>query len=65
MQDAAGCLGVDCDVPRYVRTKQMNELDAEAVLCKSNKAIFFLSPCACKVNTSLIFLIPKFFRTKL
>lgn len=36
MQEAAGCLGVD-SVPRYVKTKQMNELDVEGVLHKSNK----------------------------
>lgn len=37
MQEAAGCLGVD-SVPRFVETKQMNELDVEGVLHKSNKA---------------------------
>ncbi|KAL1199201.1 putative 2-carboxy-D-arabinitol-1-phosphatase [Cardamine amara subsp. amara] len=36
VQEAAGCLGVD-SVPRYVKTKQMNELDVEDVLRKSNK----------------------------
>lgn len=37
VQEAAGCLGVD-SVPRYVNTKQMNELDVEDVILKSNKA---------------------------
>jgi len=37
VQEAAGCLGVD-NVPHYVKTKQMNELDVESVLRKSNKA---------------------------
>lgn len=37
MQKAAGCLGVD-SVPRHVKTKQMNELDVEGVLRKSNQA---------------------------
>ncbi|XP_013613475.1 PREDICTED: probable 2-carboxy-D-arabinitol-1-phosphatase isoform X2 [Brassica oleracea var. oleracea] len=36
VQEAAGCLGVD-SVPRYVNTKQMNELDVEDVILKSNK----------------------------
>ncbi|VVB16817.1 unnamed protein product [Arabis nemorensis] len=36
VQEAAGCLGVDC-VPRYVKTKQMKELDVEDVHHKSNK----------------------------
>jgi len=36
VQEAAGCLGVD-NVPHYVKTKQMNELDVESVLRKSNK----------------------------
>ncbi|CDY68281.1 BnaCnng58300D [Brassica napus] len=38
VQEAAGCLGVD-SVPRYVNTKQMNELDVEDVILKSNKAM--------------------------
>ncbi|ESQ42220.1 hypothetical protein EUTSA_v10013362mg [Eutrema salsugineum] len=36
VQEAAGCLGVD-PVPRYVNTKQMNELNVEDILRKSNK----------------------------
>ncbi|CAE6115104.1 unnamed protein product [Arabidopsis arenosa] len=36
VQKAAGCLGVD-SVPRHVETKQMNELDVEGVLRKSNQ----------------------------
>ncbi|KAG2280147.1 probable 2-carboxy-D-arabinitol-1-phosphatase isoform X2 [Brassica napus] len=36
VQEAAGYLGVD-SVPRYVNTKQMNELDVEDVILKSNK----------------------------
>uniref|UniRef100_A0A1J3GU85 2-carboxy-D-arabinitol-1-phosphatase n=1 Tax=Noccaea caerulescens TaxID=107243 RepID=A0A1J3GU85_NOCCA len=36
VQEAAGCLGVD-SVPRYLKTKQMNELDVEDVLRKSKK----------------------------
>ncbi|XP_010454527.1 PREDICTED: probable 2-carboxy-D-arabinitol-1-phosphatase [Camelina sativa] len=36
VQEAAGCLGVD-SVPRYVTTKQINELNVEIVLDKSNK----------------------------
>ncbi|EFH50338.1 phosphoglycerate/bisphosphoglycerate mutase family protein [Arabidopsis lyrata subsp. lyrata] len=36
VQKAAGCLGVD-SVPRHVKTKQMNELDVEGVLRKSNQ----------------------------
>ncbi|KAG7551551.1 Histidine phosphatase superfamily [Arabidopsis thaliana x Arabidopsis arenosa] len=37
VQEAASCLGVD-SVPRHVKTKQMNELDIEGVLRKSNQA---------------------------
>ncbi|CAA7027693.1 unnamed protein product [Microthlaspi erraticum] len=36
VQEAAGCLGVD-SVPRYVKTKQTNELDVEDIISKSNK----------------------------
>ncbi|KAF8098901.1 hypothetical protein N665_0256s0031 [Sinapis alba] len=38
VQEAAGCLGVD-SVPRYVNTKQMNELDVEDIIPKSNKVV--------------------------
>ncbi|RID73856.1 hypothetical protein BRARA_B00982 [Brassica rapa] len=38
VQEAAGCLGVD-SVPRYVNTKQMNELDVDDIIPKSNKDI--------------------------
>ncbi|KAG7556117.1 Histidine phosphatase superfamily [Arabidopsis suecica] len=37
VQEAASCLGVD-SVPRHVKMKQMNELDIEGVLLKSNQA---------------------------
>ncbi|KAG7556116.1 Histidine phosphatase superfamily [Arabidopsis suecica] len=36
VQEAASCLGVD-SVPRHVKMKQMNELDIEGVLLKSNQ----------------------------
>ncbi|KAJ0238778.1 2-carboxy-D-arabinitol-1-phosphatase [Hirschfeldia incana] len=36
VQEAAGCLGLD-SVPRYVNTKQMNELDVDDIIPKSNK----------------------------
>lgn len=37
MQEAADCLGVDC-VPRYVETKQMENLDVEDILQQSSEA---------------------------
>ncbi|CAG7892101.1 unnamed protein product [Brassica rapa] len=42
VQEAAGCLGVD-SVPRYVNTKQMNELDVDDIIPKSNKARIFIT----------------------
>lgn len=56
MQEAAGCLGVD-SVPRYVNTKQMNELDVDDIIPKSNKARIFIT-MRCKVNTGLVFSDP-------
>lgn len=42
VQEAAGCLGVD-SVPRYVNTKQINELDVEDIIHKSNKVAASIS----------------------
>ncbi|KAM7496872.1 hypothetical protein LguiA_021286 [Lonicera macranthoides] len=36
VQEAADCLGADC-VPRYVETKQINDLDVENILQQSKK----------------------------
>ncbi|KAF2563937.1 hypothetical protein F2Q70_00014631 [Brassica cretica] len=57
VQEAAGCLGVD-SVPRYVNTKQMNELDVDDIIPKSNKARIFIT-MRCKVNTGLVFSDPQ------
>ncbi|KAL0681542.1 hypothetical protein Bca4012_048389 [Brassica carinata] len=52
VQEAAGCLGVD-SVPRYVNTKQMNELDVDDIIPKSNKARIFIT-MRCKLDEETV-----------
>nr|GMD25481.1 probable 2-carboxy-D-arabinitol-1-phosphatase [Ipomoea batatas] len=41
VQEAADCLGADC-VPRYVETKQIDDLDVETILRQSKKVRYVL-----------------------